>query len=65
MPPAAPRSPIEGFAGDAKASAAVECGVVLGVIALIVAIVALVLNQDVSALLNDIGVFLARFQLPL
>jgi Flp pilus assembly pilin Flp len=56
----ADQSPIDGFAGDANGSAAVECGVIVGVIALIVVLGALILDQDISTLLNDIGIFLGR-----
>jgi Flp pilus assembly pilin Flp len=64
MPPVTPPSPIEGFAGDANASAMVECGLIVGVIAVVVAIGALLLDQDISTLLSDVGVVLARIPLP-
>src|SRR5262249_3954540 len=60
VPPLVPQSPINGFAGDANASAAVECGVIVGVMALIVALGALVLDQDGSTLLHDSGIVLGR-----
>jgi Flp pilus assembly pilin Flp len=64
MAPIAPRSPDEGFAGDANASAMVECGLIVGVIALVVALGALLLDQDISTLLSDIGIALARIASP-
>ena len=48
------------FAGDANASAAVEWGIILGIIALVVVLTALVLGTDILTLLSEIGVFLVR-----
>jgi Flp pilus assembly pilin Flp len=59
MAPIAPRSPDEGFAGDANASAMVECGLIVGVIALIVVLGALALDQDIATLFGDIGISLS------
>ena len=59
MAPIAPQSPDEGFAGDANASAMVECGLIVGVIALIVVLGALALDQDIATLFGDIGISLS------
>ena len=64
MAPIAPRSPDEGFAGDANASAMVERGLIVGLIALIVVLGALVLDQDIATLFGDIGIALARIASP-
>jgi len=42
----------------------VECGLIVGVIALIVVLGALVLDQDIATLLGDIGIALAQIASP-
>jgi Flp pilus assembly pilin Flp len=64
MPPAAPSFPIERFVGDGDGSAMAECAVIVGVIGVILGLVALVLDRDISALFSYIGIVFAGIPLP-
>jgi Flp pilus assembly pilin Flp len=52
------------FGNDRHATAMVEYGLIVGVIALVVAAGALALGQDISTMFSNIGSVLAKVPIP-
>ena len=58
------RYAINFFRRDESGATMVEYGLLVGLIALVVAAGATVLGQDISTMFNDIGTYLASIPLP-
>ena len=58
------RKLINRFRRDDGGATMVEYGLLVGLIALVVALGATVLGQDISTMLNNIGTYLASLPLP-
>ena len=55
---------INRFRRDEDGATMVEYGLLVGLIALVVALGATVLGQDISTMFNDIGTYLSSLPLP-
>jgi Flp pilus assembly pilin Flp len=55
---------IERFAEDTNATAMVEYGLLVGLIALVVALGAAVLGQDISIMFSNVGSYLKSIPVP-
>jgi pilus assembly protein Flp/PilA len=58
------RGMISRFIRDEDGPAMVEYGLLVGLIALVVAVAALVLGQDISTLFSNVGSYLATIPIP-